>query len=353
MVANKKSAAFCPTCNSLLKPSPRGPVCRNSHCDLFVSYSDEPITKINAQPVYVPSHLKNPNSETVVKRAAWCCPKAFFDVRTFFESMVFIGSMQSKINEYYCYRFNDMYMASTGIRELSRFNAIHINDLRVIENLISRVFGSHPFTGQQLRDACLKENVDSDRMRFIKFLIQQNQEEHNDLYWLMLEACYCLTVGGKLVAEKRGRGIEFVKCLNGDKPTIIEKNIFKDIRYLFNVNENTAVFETGPFFLQVRCTGYRGSIGPYIDEEIDYLNELVESYPQGKQLDIEDLIYSMDYSYRFHRLYDLLGWKNLRNDREEMVFFDRRIKSGLELVAKFHNNIRIEKDGRKKIFIKR
>ena len=212
--------------------------------------------------------------------------------------------------------------------------------------------GNEAFSSSDLRANILKFPCKSERITALKYLVQQGKDEFNELYWMMLFSCYVLSAEGKLTLEKNGHAIEFVK-----NPQIISKNpgegIFTDVKYLYNINDNTAVFDSGPFYLEVRCNGYRGSIVPYTKEEIDYLGGLVDAIPSRKQLDITDLMNSMDYSRRFNRIYDLLEFRNIRNDREEREYFERRIKSGLELVAKLNQNLRVSKDGRVKIFIKR
>ena len=346
MAIIEKPEKFCPNCKSLLKPSPRGPICRNPQCMEFVSFDEVPL-----QATVVKKKVSSYNPVNVLNHKNWCCPGAFFDIRTFFESMDYIGSIKSRSNQYYCYRHENMNLISTGLKELTRFNTVHQDDLAEIEKLLNRYMGNESFSAETLRQNCLKFTFESERITGLKYLVEQNKDEFNELYWMMLFSCYILTADGKLSLQKHGHGIEFVK-----NSRIVRKNlddsIFNNTRYLYNINDNTAVFDSGPFYLEVRCNGYRGSIVPYTKEEIDYLNTLVDAIPSRKRLDITELMYSMDYSHRFHRLYDLLEWRNIRNDREEKEFFERRIKSGLELVARLHKNLRVDKEGRTKIFIK-
>lgn len=301
--------------------------------------------------MYSPHKSSSYNPVNILNRNNWCCHGAYFDVKTFFESMEYLGSVHSHRNQYYCYRYMDMNLTSTGLKEVTHFNAVRQDDLIVVENILNRYMENEPFSAEDLCQKCLQFPCDSERITALKFLVEQKKDEFNELYWMMLYSCYVLAAEGKLSMEKHGHGIKFVK-----NPQIIPKNhydsIFDNVRYLYNINDKTAIFDSSQFYLQVRCNGYRGSIVPYTKEEIDYLANLVNSMPSRKRLDITELIYSMDYSHRFHRLYDLLEFRNIRNDREEKEFFERRIKSGLELVAKLHKNIRVDKEGRTKIFIK-
>ena len=342
----EKKEKFCSNCKSLLKPSSKGPVCRNPQCAEFVSFDEVPLQEKVVRTkgsTYVPAnHVSHKN---------WCCPGAFLDIRTMFESMDYVGSVQSRSNQYYCYRYENMNLISTGLKELTRFNTVHRDDLAEIETLLYQYMGNESFSADTLRKNCLNFSFESERITALKFLVEQNKDEYNELYWMMLFSCYVLTAEGKLTLLKNGHAIEFEKNPQ-IRPKNLDDSIFNNTRYLFNINDNTAAFDSGPFYLEVRCNGFRGSIVPYVKEEIDYLNTLVQAIPSKKRLDIIELMHSMDYSHRFHRLYDLLGWRNIRNDREEKEFFERRIKSGLELVARLHKNIRVDKEGRTKIFIK-
>ena len=342
---------FCPICKTLLKPSSKGPVCRNPRCAKCVSFDDVPLQQTQVRQIHNPHKISTYNPVNLYNRNNWCCPQAFFDIRTFFESMEYLGSVQSRANRYYCYRHDNLVLISSGLKELTRFNAVHQDDLAVIENILNRYMGNESFSATDLRSNCLKFPCDSERITALKYLVQQNKDEFNELYWMMLFSCYILAAEGKLTLEKHGRGIEFVK-----NPWTIKKSlddsIYNDVRFLHSINERTAVFDSGSFYLEVRCNGYRGSIVPYTKEEIDYMNNLIEAIPSRKRVNITELMYSMDYSHRFLRIYDLLEFRNIRNDREEKDFFERRIKSGLELVAKIYQNILVEKEGRTKVFIK-
>jgi hypothetical protein len=243
-------------------------------------------------------------------------------------------------------------MTSTGLKELTRFNVIREKDLNIVEDIIRDKHDSEQFGAQELRDTCLSTTCDSPRLNEIKHLELQGKAEHNELYWLMLTSCYVLTAKGILTLEKQGHGVKFILNYYQDLFSSGD-SIYSDVKYLANLNENTAAFEMTPFYLEVRCNGYRGSIVPYIKEEIDYLDELVASLKPKSCLNILDLRDSMDYSHRFHRLYDLLGWRNLRNAREEQEYFERRIKSALELVAKLKGTVKSDKEGRTKVFYKR
>lgn len=325
-----------------MEMSVRGLVCRNSHCSNYRSSH-----------LFPRANFPVPEQKTDLKKTPEkCCPKALFDIKKYFESMEFIGSLKSRSNQYYCYEHDDVFLALTGLKELTRFNAIRERDLSIIENLIRDQFEMNPFGAQELRNTCLLASCDSPRLNEIIYLERQGKAEHNELYWLMLSSCYLLTAKGILTLEKQGRGVRFVLNRNQDL-FLSDENVYSQIRFLANINENTAAFEMDPFYLEVRCNGYRGSIVPYIKEEIDYLDEFIAPLRPKHRLDILQLRDSMDYSHRFHRLYDLLGWRNLRNEREELEYFERRIKSALELVAKLKGTVKSDKEGRIKVFYKR
>lgn len=330
--------------------SQKGYVCRNKKCKFYRNpHFFPPQKKIQAPES---SEQKSADLLTAARPNIKCCPKSAIDIRYFFESMSYLGSVQSRKNQYFCYEHEGIFMESTGLKELTRFNAVREQDLDIIETFIQNKLNSVSFSAQNLRDVCIETPCNSHRINEIKHLERQGKAEHNELYWLMLSSCYILTAKGVLTLEKQGRGVQFIINDNQDLFTS-EDSIYSNVKFLANINENTAAFEMDPFYLEVRCNGYRGSIVPYIKEEIEYLNKLIEPLQSRHRLNIDDLKESMDYSNRFHRLYDLLGWRNIQNDRDEQEFFDRRIKSALELVAKLKGTIRSDKDGRTKVFIKR
>ena len=117
----------------------------------------------------------------------------------------------------------------------------------------------------------------------------------------MLTICYLLTAKGKLILQKQGHGVFFVKYEKMRKISH-ERGAYSKVKFLNNINENTAAFDMDPFYLEVRCNGYRGSIVPYTKEEINYLADLIEPLRPKTRLDILTLMNAMDYSHRFHPL---------------------------------------------------
>jgi len=348
-------AGTCPVCQKPMELTLKGPVCRNKSCPDF----RHPYIIPHANPLQLKAMEHKQNKQTAIndqrslpKKPITCCPKSFFDIKSFFESMEYLGSVKSRSNQYYCYEFDGVYMVSTDLKELTRFNAIRLKDLLIVENLIRKKHNADSFSAKDLRNTCICTKCDSPRINEIRQLELNGQAKHNDLYWLMFTSCNLLAGIGILTVEKQGHGIYFT--LNEHQDLFLSgKSVYSDVKFLSNLNENTAAFEMGSFYLEIRCNGYRGSIVPYIKEEIEYLNELIEPLKPNHQLDISNLIDLMDYSHRFNRLYDLLSWRNIRNDRDEYEYFERRIKSALELVAKLKNTVKSDKEGRTKVFYKR
>jgi hypothetical protein len=340
----------CIGCNSQMELSKKGYVCRNHKCKFFKSPFHYPPVKPHSTPLSSEELAKK--YLPVVTPTTKCCPKAMFDVRVFFESMNYLGSVRSRTNQYFCYEYDDVFMASTGLKELTRFNMVHQKDLDIVTTIIQDKLATSPFSAEDLRSVCLNTPCNSGRLTEIQHLERQGKAEHNELYWLMLAWCYILTAKGILSLGKSGHSILFELKENQDLFTT-DDSIFSNVKFLANLNENTGAFEMDPFYLEVRCNVYRGSIVPYIKEEIEYLAELIIPIKSKQRLDIPTLMQSMDYSHRFHRLYDLLGWRNLRNDREEREYFERRIKSALDLVAKLKGTVKADKEGHTKVFYKR
>lgn len=323
-------------------------VCGNPYCPEFKS----PYLYPRAKKPSLNKRESKPIPATSSKPIMRCCPKASFDVRTFFESMQYIGSVQSRANQYFCYEYNDVFMASTGLRELTRFNVVRKEDLDIIENIIWNKMGHEAFSAIHLQEIIQKTSCDSPRINAIKQLQRQKKDKFNEMYWLMLASCYIFTVKGKLILEKEGRGIVFSKSDDVYLHSH-DNSVYTGMKFLNNINDNTAAFEMDPFYLEVRCNGYRGSIVPYTIDEIDYLSNIIDQMPPDqKRIDIGKLMENLDYSDRIHQIYKLLEYRNIRNDREETEFFERRIKSGLDLVSKLKGTVKVMKDGRKKVFFK-
>lgn len=329
---------FCRKCRTLLKNSLKGPVCRNPRCKFFVSFEEVPLP----QEIMIPHEIKDSR----------CCPCASIDVKKVFESMQYLGSVQSRTNQYFCYSYQNVYINFTGLKEKTNTNAFTLDDLNIIEMIMKNHMGNGPFSCNELRLKCLNFHSTPERIKKLANIKIHNDDEFDQLYYFILNCCYTLTALGFLTLRKQGHAILFSqnpqRIIHAHEPSVYSK-----LRYLINVNKNTAVFDMNSFYLEVRFNEYRGTIIPYTKEEIGYLSELVDALPSRKKLDIADLMNSMDYSHRFHRLYDLLEFRNLRNDREDKEFFQSRIKSGLELVAKLDQNIRVDKEGHTKVFYKR
>lgn len=332
---------FCRKCRTLLKQSVKGPVCRNPRCKLLVSFEKTPIMEV----INDISH----NGPDVGKNG--CCPSALIDVKNVFERMQYLGSVQSRANQYFCYSYQNTYINFTGLKEKTNFNAFTLNDLNTIEEIIKNQIGNESFSSDELQLQCQNYRSASDRIKKLASITSPNKDEFKQLYYLALNCCYTLTALGFLTLEKHGRAIRF-----SQNPKRIfhvhDPSVYSKLQYLFNINKNTAVFDMNSFFLEVRFNAYRGTLIPYTKDEIEYLGNLVDTVPKKTRLNITELMNSMDYSYRFHQLYDLLELRNIRNERHDREFFERRIKSGLELVSKLYKNLRVDKDGRTKIFIK-
>ncbi len=194
---------LCPKCRSLLKLSIKGPVCRNTVCEAFVSFEDAPMLREGDMVSQKRPSVTTPVLQKKTVKPDRCCLNASFDIRTFFKSMKYLGSVQSRANQYFCYEHNDVSMASTGIKELTRFNAVRQRDLDIIEKLINNKRDIDPFNAEELKEVCLVTFCPSNRITEIKQLERQGKNEHNELYWLMLTCCYLLTAKGKLTLEKQ------------------------------------------------------------------------------------------------------------------------------------------------------
>lgn len=314
------SLQICPKCKKTMRNTPEGPVCWDSNCPKFVSFTKVP--------------LISKTSFNMQRRSGDNPPLLYtnFNTKTFFEEMQYIGSIQSKRNQYFCYQYQTDYLLSTGLKEMTRFNIVTQEEVNEIYHVIKTNKPHQQFTIKELIDIFPNMKFNSPRLKSMKNSPLIYGDERDEIYYITLTCCYALIAVNNLVLRKEGRQIIF-SLANITTTNEKNTNIFKSICYLCNINEKTALFELNYFFITVRWTGYRGSLVPYIKEEIDYLNKLIENIPSKQQLDISKIKDMMDYSNRFHRLYDLIEFRNIRNDREEHEFFESRIKSALEIIA--------------------
>ncbi len=280
--------------------------------------------------------------------------------KEFFLNSKYIGSITSRRNDYHCYNFQNYFLYSTNFKEITRINLILKEDIEEINRLIQRFFPFEPFKVAELISKLPLSMIYSDRFA-LRLKESSNQEiseddeneaERNLLYWDSLGCCYILTALRRLELSKEGRNILFQNIKNSNKNVTFDSNIYQQLRYICDIDDHTALFENDMLYFTIRLKDFRGSVIPYIKEELDYLSALVETYPRGTRLIRDELINKMDYSQRFQKIYSLIEFRNIRTKRPDRTFFDNRIRNSLEVIASQKGLVKMVKDGHTKVFIK-
>jgi len=273
--------------------------------------------------------------------------KIGFKPDIFFKKYRFEGSCTSKRNKYYVYSSGKHYLICTGIKTKTNYNLLLKEEIQEIHRFIGKKYADW-FTMMDIISELKTYKAKQKRIKAYIEDYQSNEEkdQRKYLYGLILEICYILTAKGSLTISKRGREIIFKNAKNPpDKTT----NIFKNIKVVTSFEKMVLLKDT-TFYYTIKYKNMRGSIFPYLIDEISYLSKLVNSYDKGEQINIIELIQKMDYQQRFNEIYNMIMEQNLRNQREKTDYFKSRIKAALKIVQYLKHTIQSDKHGRKLIF---
>lgn len=266
-----------------------------------------------------------------------------------FRNLQYLGSIQSRQNMYFCYEYRDFYLISTGFREITRPNLVLKEEVEEIADFISEKKLKKPFSLSQLMDVMDGHTFSSERITEALALNRAEKLRDDPLYLLVMDSCYVLTALNRLSLEKVGRGIVFSNKVRRNQHADTT-DIYADFEYLGKLQENTWLFENQKLYFTIQMNLFRGSVVPYVKEEIDYLREFVERYVPGDKVVIRDIVDDLDYSKRFHKIYSLIEYRNVRNNRDDRDYFASRIKKSLEVVEYMDHSVKVKKEGRTKIF---
>jgi len=271
------------------------------------------------------------------------------DPRDLITNMDFVGGIQSKRNFYYCYKYHQYNVLSTGFKEITRPNIILDSEKREISKFITEMGFDNPFTIDELEDVVRQRSFSSERIQAMINYTTKEAEVQNPLYWQLLQCCYVLTAENKLALGKDGRKVKF--SINPRVNQVSnERDIYRSFSYVNMVKPNTWLFENELLYFTLRLKNFRGSIVPYIKDEIEYLNNCVSKIKIGTTVNISDIGDDLDYSKRFHKIYSLIEFRNIRNVREDRDFFVSRIKNSLEVVETLYNTVEVKKESRRRVF---
>jgi hypothetical protein len=266
-----------------------------------------------------------------------------------FRNMQFLGSIQSRKNMYFCYDYRTLYLISTGFKEITRLNIVMKEEVEEIADFISHTKSLKTFSLSQLMDAMSGHTFSSERISEALALNRTETLRDDPLYLLVLNSCYVLTALNSLSLDKVGRGIIFSKKVRKDQHAD-DTDIYAGIRYVGKIREGTCFFENKRLYFTIKLNHFRGSLIPYIKEEIEYLRDFVKRYPVGEKVVISDIVDDLDYSKRFQKIYTLIEYRNIRNKRDDRDFFVTRIRNSLEVVEYLDDSIEVTKEGRNRIF---
>jgi hypothetical protein len=269
-----------------------------------------------------------------------------------FNKMEYLGNVSSKRNVYYCYILGNHYLRFTELKEITRLNIYLKNEIEKIYKYITSDVNSRIFSAGELTEAIRESDISTARIN----MMQEDDtifedDERDPVYFYLLDCCYILTAMQKLKLLRDGRKVLFEKMKNAI-PIIQDEELYTSLQYRGEINPTTTLFENEKMFFTFRLKNFRGSMYPYIKEEIEYLSDSLDFYHGSNRINIEQLMDRIDFSQRFHKIYSLIEYRNIRNDRPDRQYFLNRIKSGLEIISCLHGTVRVVKEGRQRVFIK-
>ncbi len=271
------------------------------------------------------------------------------NICNFFKEMKYLGYLKSKRNSYYVYKKENAYLVSTSLKPLVHFNLIFEEELNEIFRIINQKKLSH-FSAEELKKSLENEQTISKRINIYKNY-PSAKSEISELYTFCLQACYTFCAIKKLILHKEGKGIFF--GLNKDPSFTLEQkdDIFNNVG-IVKENADMMIIKNDKFYFTIKCKNFRGSIYPYIIEELERIIKMIEGYKNRTHLDVKDIMKKMEYEKRYNMIYQHMIEKNIQNEREKFDFFINRVKSALKVIASITNLIEIEKEGRGNIYLR-
>lgn len=267
----------------------------------------------------------------------------------FFKEMNYLGFLESKRNSYYLYKKEDLYLVSTSLKPLVRFNFVFQEELDEISKIINQKNLAY-FSAEDLKKVLENEQTLSRRINIYKNY-PSAKSEISELYAICLLTCYTLCVLKKLTLHKEGKGIFFNLNKNPNYNLEQKQNIFSNI-VLMKEHTDMKIIKNDRFYFTIKCRNFRGSIYPYIIEEIERIICMIEEYKNNTHLDVKGIMKRMEYEKRYNMVYQHIVEKNIQNERDKFDYFISRVKSALKIIASITNLIEIEKEGRGNIYLR-
>ena len=275
----------------------------------------------------------------------------FTDFYEFFQNMAYLGALNSRINEYFIYSWKGYYLICAGIKPIVRFNILLHEEVEEIKGLIDD-FNEECFTLPQIVAHIRKQEYKCERLGlYKKYKIESRFMD--DLYALIMEACYILSIEGKLDLMTGEENIVFYKASKNSEVSKGDSslNIFMDAKKVECESDLMILKNSKYYFITThklfRCYAY-----PYLIDEIELMNELLEIYDSGEQIFIKEILNKLDLTKRYNTFYQMIMEKNLRTERERFEYMDTRVRYALKLIAAIKGTVRMEKRGREQLFFK-
>lgn len=270
-----------------------------------------------------------------------------------FQDMAYYGSVNSKRNTYHIYKYGESFLIMTNIRDKMNYNIYNFDELdEIMKYILDNGFYSRSFSGDDLVDSFSRFKPKTPRSKTLQNHYLRYPKKGLAPRWYtylyFLSACYILSALGWLDISREGQAIVFSKGCKRFQKSI---NPLKQMTYIAS-DGAVHIYRDGRFYYTIRDKGNRGSLFPYLHEEIAYLKDYIAPFRRNQKIDITKLHSEIDYSRRFHEIYALIAERNIRNDREEEDYFERRLKAALQLIAVETKLIRREKEGRSYVFYK-
>jgi len=271
------------------------------------------------------------------------------NICNFFKEMNYLGYLKSKRNSYYVYKKGNAFLVSTSLKPLVRFNLIFEEELNEIFKIINHRELSY-FSAEELKKILENEQTISKRIKIYKNY-PSAKSEISELYAFCLLACYTFCVLKKLILHKEGKRIFFDLNKNPSFTLEQKEDIFNNIE-IIKEHTNVMIIKNDKFYFTIKCRNFRGSIYPYIKEEIERIIGMIGEYKNNTHLDVENIMKKIEYEKRYNMIYQYMIEKNIQNERDKFDFFISRVKSALKIIASITNLIEIEKEGRGNIYLR-
>lgn len=273
----------------------------------------------------------------------------------FFKNSKFIGRFKSQRNMYYVYKIQTQFLILSNFKPKVNYSILLESEVKEIYTFIQQKWTKNWFTMKNLLGEMKNYSADSSRLKHLIFNTNEfdsklsNGEKVHFLYSFLLNCIYILVGQGKITLQTGHKELEF---LNRKSYVDRSRDTLSDFKFLGN-HKGLTILRNRLFFFTLKTKAMRGSMFIFIQEEIKMLANYVKKIKKGWQIEINDIIQSLDYTKRYHEIYNMIMALNLRQDRDPFTYFHSRVDAGLHIVDFHTNMLKIYKEGRSRIYERR